>query len=696
MDVDIRRAGLNREQRRQQVPRGLVALEYEFTPVRVFVVWHPRFPGGEMAFQALYDWLGGQNHDLYRRGLGLPVQAWTSLAEDEAPKEIPNHTQTLTIIVPILDGEFLGRKNWRDWLASCAQPEKDAANSIVILPWAVHQAATIVPGIGSLQLLGSGPCDAAQLCRRVTEACVVRMRNPHEPRPIRIFLSYARLDGSEIAREVRKALQNYGNLSVFFDEHDLQPGDNWRETLTEELAQGSAMFAIVSDAYANRAWCREELREFRKPTKDENSRIWRLRPVYILDSLSGVSTRSMFEVGNAPAARWNPEYADKVVDQLVREMLFAEINCADLQIVEQHEDIHFINWVPDTWTLLQVFRSPHEQPIGRLAYPGDGLPRIELARLSELFPEVSLVSFEALKRETAMVTGRAGRFGRSTIPRTPVLLSVSDPPSEDLASRGMGRCHLDDAAIRIARALLSDNFDIMYGGRPREGFTSAFQDDSGAVVVEARMINCLGWPYTRNLTAGQVADGFGVTRFVRTPWPKESGASESDPWAMAESATYTRRAIIRGGLSDTDGKVIPPPAGLIAVGGQVEGFSGFLPGVAEEIAIALEEKLPVFVLGGFGGAAGEVAKILSGTSLSPWSFERFTENEKYALLVAAAASRGDTNELKQKISWLNETLRCANLCNGLTVDDNAILWHTADIGLAAALVTKGLCVVSSD
>jgi hypothetical protein len=76
----------------------------------------------------------------------------------------------------------------------------------------------------------------------------------------------------------------------------------------------------------------------------------------------------------------------------------------------------------------------------------------------------------------------------------------------------MRPCHLDDAAIRIARALLFDDYDVMYGGRPRAGFTEGFQDDSGAVVVEARLINYLGWPYKLALTAEQVADGFGVTR----------------------------------------------------------------------------------------------------------------------------------------------------------------------------------------
>lgn len=261
---------------------------------------------------------------------------------------------------------------------------------MVILPWAVHQAAAQVSGIGLLHVLGSGDCDARQLCRRVTEACVVRIRDPTKPRPLRIFISYARKDGADIARSVRSALQNYGHLSVFLDEHDLQPGEEWRESLSIELKEGAAMFAIVTDAYASRAWCREELRQFREPQREEKQNLWCLRPVFILDNLSGASTRSMFEVGNAPAARWNPARANEVVDELLREMLFAEVNRARALRVRERTDVHAINWVPDTWTLLQVLRASKTSRPLRVVYPGDGLPKIELERLTQVLPDISL------------------------------------------------------------------------------------------------------------------------------------------------------------------------------------------------------------------------------------------------------------------------------------------------------------------
>ena len=46
----------------------------------------------------------------------------------------------------------------------------------------------------------------------------------------------------------------------------------------------------------------------------------------------------------------------------------------------------------------------------------------------------------------------------------------------------------------------------------------------------------------------------------------------------------------------------------IVLGGRVEGYKGAMPGIAEETCLSLEAGQPVFVLGGFGGCARDVAE----------------------------------------------------------------------------------------
>lgn len=58
---------------------------------------------------------------------------------------------------------------------------------------------------------------------------------------------------------------------------------------------------------------------------------------------------------------------------------------------------------------------------------------------------------------------------------------------------------------------------------------------------------------------------------------------------------------------------IPPVKARILLGGRLAGFSGFLPGLFEEALVTFESNRPLYILGGFGGAAETLAKaILAG------------------------------------------------------------------------------------
>ena len=48
----------------------------------------------------------------------------------------------------------------------------------------------------------------------------------------------------------------------------------------------------------------------------------------------------------------------------------------------------------------------------------------------------------------------------------------------------------------------------------------------------------------------------------------------------------------------------------IVLGGRVEGYMGAMPGIAEEACLSLEADQPVFLLGGFGGCARDIAETL--------------------------------------------------------------------------------------
>lgn len=48
----------------------------------------------------------------------------------------------------------------------------------------------------------------------------------------------------------------------------------------------------------------------------------------------------------------------------------------------------------------------------------------------------------------------------------------------------------------------------------------------------------------------------------------------------------------------------------LALGGRVEGYKGSMPGIAEEVLLAMDASQPVYLLGGFGGCTRDIAESL--------------------------------------------------------------------------------------
>ena len=59
----------------------------------------------------------------------------------------------------------------------------------------------------------------------------------------------------------------------------------------------------------------------------------------------------------------------------------------------------------------------------------------------------------------------------------------------------------------------------------------------------------------------------------------------------------------------------------VVLGGKPDNFLGLYPGILEEALLAISRKQPLYVLGGFGGAAGVVAQTLMGHRPAELSLE---------------------------------------------------------------------------
>lgn len=125
-----------------------------------------------------------------------------------------------------------------------------------------------------------------------------------------------------------------------------------------------------------------------------------------------------------------------------------------------------------------------------------------------------------------------------------------------------------------------------------------------------------------------------------------------EEWAVGLTA-------MRGVLTDvSDARVV--------LGGKVTDFKGRMPGVAEEALAALRARQPLFLLGGFGGCARDIAVALG-------------------LLPAQPVGR----RLWVGIDGFSD-FTAESLNNGLNAKENALLARTVHVDQAVTLLLRGL------
>jgi hypothetical protein len=315
-----------------------------------------------------------------------------------------------------------------------------------------------------------------------------------------------------------------------------------------------------------------------------------------------------------------------------------------------------------------------------------------------------------------------------------------------LLARGFGLEHLRELVILLARPLLRQGASLAYGGDWQErsdNFTydllrlvSAEQDeaaereelgDAAGVLPVGRLYNYSAWPHYLRVTPAIEARWINSCRIVRVDQEMAGIAPDEripdgdfdpgrdvarTPRNVALNSAIclsAMRRIATDGISLTSPDVprtesIPPVAARIVLGGKLSGYSGFMPGIFEEALLSLERSIPLYLLGGFGGAAEAVANALLAPAGSPFPVEiepdwqgRHTPNlEKLKNLrgprpLPSGILDTDTGLARLAAAIGNARLNLPGaLRTGLDIDETTELMRTRDMRRAAALVHKGL------
>lgn len=252
-------------------------------------------------------------------------------------------------------------------------------------------------------------------------------------------------------------------------------------------------------------------------------------------------------------------------------------------------------------------------------------------------------------------------------------VSISDSP--DLARLGLTDTHLRMALGEVARAVLVADGNLSYGGHLRDdGYTSFLIHECEKHGRRDRpFTGYVPWPVHRALTTDElVGHTQAVGTLGRYVFLGPQGEPLDDPTADRPEDAHPVAAAVRiraltamrehwTGLID----------GRLVAGGPREGYQGRAPGIIEETILTIQAGKPLFVAGGFGGAAGDIAAAL-GLDPENWLGlpDRSARPDIAELVEVAAAAGWDPTG------------------NGLTLQQNrqlAISYRASEIASLAVL-----------
>jgi hypothetical protein len=254
-----------------------------------------------------------------------------------------------------------------------------------------------------------------------------------------------------------------------------------------------------------------------------------------------------------------------------------------------------------------------------------------------------------------------------------IAISISESP--DMAVLGLSDEHLRDAMAEIARHMLALGARLLYGGDLRQfGFSKLLYElvarhrrDADDGDDRTGVVSYLAWPV--HITHGstelaQIAsDLSGIAELVCL-------ALDGSRMSMAERELLLpqqpKPPEWSTGLSAMRRKMLSESHARIVLGGRIDNYKGSMPGIAEESLLSLKAREPLFLIGGFGGCARDIA--LSLGVLSP-------------LASASKAWPGRADF---------DSFTATDLNNGLTLKENEDLARTPHIDQAIILIVRGL------
>ncbi|MGH8510257.1 MAG: TIR domain-containing protein [Gammaproteobacteria bacterium] len=517
--------------------------------------------------------------------------------------------------------------------------------------------------------------------------------------PIRIFYSHAKADLAEDQQDpVRQTrdliLKNELPIEHWYDAEEIATGQDFADAISAGIRDCSIMLAFHTDQYSSRPWCRREVLEAKRLGAH----------ILIVDALESGDPRSFPYGGNVPIIRWqfrDPRVdARRVIDRAVLEALRFKHNRAVQETASEPGEI-VLPAAPEAVTLAHEYGEGEKEKT--FLYPDPPLGREELQVLQQLRPKAGFLT-------------PLTKLAQWPRPSSIETITVSISESDDVRKYGLSNEHFDTLSDEIHLYLLLAGLKIAYGGALKGAFAKAsnfslrlfelvrtyskLAEGVNARPLKDAILNVAPWPlwlaYGESewkLFSGDIARYEQVPR-PELPWTDDEVFPPGANGRVLGLDTPERRYAWARGLTAMRERITALSQARLVIGGKLTGFSGLVPGVVEEAWLSLKRKQPMYVAGGFGGAARAVSDRLQGIARvefsEDWARQNIPDYEAARALYAKLG--GEFHSMAQMGADIAATgpMLAAALNNGLDEAENQELMHCTDPQRIATLMLIGM------
>jgi len=670
-------------------------IENEFLPpLAINFIWHPN--DDEFVSPILASLRSSFSRDQNRpfsRELNLPLFFYSSQNPNQTPSSAPEMIAHRNIIFVFTSTNTMGIPAWKKYV------EEITISNTHIIPVALDNLGLRHGG----ELSGLNCIRAFEWAREDRDLNALVFLG-HEifrfgtqefcpdsvgkSSSISLFLSHAKAGdvGLRHAEEIKQLIDGT-NMNRFFDANEISPGFKFDKEIEDHIST-STFLAIENDSYSSRYWCQREMLCAKKNN----------RPIVAINCLSDFEDRVFPGASNVPRLNVASEA------QLSERDILRILSLAMLETIRyRHSSATLDMYKHQGWI------DQDSELIARPLEIRQALTFVAHGKKKICYPDPPIYAEEADWHEGLDIETYTPLWSRTDnlkLQSLRVGISISDFQSDGFSMTHIHPDHLVRLSQDLARHLLARSAVLLYGGDLREdGFTEFILDEASILrerlkELEPHVENHLAWPLyvsSEEIIAWRARYN-DVMETIEHSIPKDVVEGLSDDVFLPPSSPENLYVWSRC-LTEMREKLISSSGARICAGGKLSGYKGKMPGVLEEIFIALKQEKPIFLLGAFGGVVGEVCKVIHSKEVPETLTENWqiTHNENYSDLQRLAREKG-THSDYMAISGFLKNIDIVDLSqrSGLELSDYQRLIVSPFIDECVQLIIKGLSKLANN